>query len=59
MTKVVEAFYTTNPIGMGVGIYGIYDFAGYNPYYILALLNSKYISYFLNIQFEEKHLGGG
>lgn len=59
MTKVVEAFYTTNPIGMGVGIYGIYDFAGYNPYYILALLNSKYISYFLNIQFEEKHLAGG
>lgn len=59
MTKVVEAFYTSTPIGMGVGIYGIYDFAGFDPYYILAILNSKYISYFLNIQFEEKHLAGG
>lgn len=59
MTKVVEAFYSTAPIGMGVGIYGIYDFAGFNPYFILAILNSKYISYFLNIQFEEKHLAGG
>lgn len=59
MTKVVEAVYTDKPVGMGVGIYGIYDFAGYNPYYILAILNSKYISYFLNIEFEEKHLAGG
>ncbi len=59
MTKVVEAVYSIEPIGMGVGIYGIYDFAGYDPYFLVAILNSKYISYFLNIQFEEKHLAGG
>ena len=59
MTKVVEAVYTDKPVGIGVGIYGIYDFAGYDPFYILAILNSKYISYYLNIKFEEKHLAGG
>lgn len=59
MTKVVEAVWIDEPVGLGVGIYGIYDFAGHSPYFILAILNSKYISYYLNVEFEEKHLAGG
>lgn len=59
MTKVIESVYVTNPCALGVGIYGIYDFANYNPLFIVGLLNSKYMSYYLNIMFEEKHLAGG
>ena len=59
MTKVIEATYEINPCALGVGIYGIYDFAGYNPLFLVGLLNSKYMSYYLNIKFEEKHLAGG
>jgi len=59
MTKVIEATYVTEPLGLGVGCYGIYDFANYNPKAILGVLNSKYLSYFLNKNFKDKHLAGG
>ena len=59
MTKVIEATYVENPLAIGVGSYAIYDFKGYNPLYILGLLNSKYTSYFLRNNFKDKHLAGG
>ena len=59
MTKVIEAVYVENPLGMGVGIYGIYDFKGYDPFCLTAILNSKYLTYYFLIKFKDKHLAGG
>lgn len=59
MTRVIEATYVNEPVGIGVGCYGIYDFAGFNPKAILGILNSKYLSYYLNKRFKDKHLAGG
>lgn len=59
MTKVIEAAYANEPLGIGVGCYGIYEFAGFNPKAILGILNSKYLSYYLNVRFKDKHLAGG
>lgn len=39
MTKKIEACYVDTPLAIGVGVYAIYDFAGYNPFYILGILN--------------------
>ena len=46
MTKKIEACYVDTPFAIGVGVYAIYDFAGYNPFYILGILNSKSTTYF-------------
>ena len=59
MTKVVEATYVETPLAIGVGVYAIYDFNNYHPYFILGLLNSKYTSYYLMNKFRDKHLAGG
>jgi|25_taG_2_1085351.scaffolds.fasta_scaffold00676_9 hypothetical protein len=59
MTKVIEAVFVENPLALGVGVYGIYDFGGYNPYTLTALLNSKYYSYYFIRKFKDKHLAGG
>ena len=48
MTKKIEACYVDTPFAIGVGVYAIYDFAGYNPFYILGILNSKSTTYFFN-----------
>lgn len=59
MTKKIESVYVEEPLGLGVGCYGIYDFGGISPIALLAILNSKYLSYYLNIKFKDKHLAGG
>ncbi|AXX84239.1 Eco57I restriction-modification methylase domain-containing protein [Aliarcobacter skirrowii] len=59
MTKRIEAVYIENPTALGVGIYGIYDFKNFNPKFLLSLLNSKFLTYYLNIEFKDKHLAGG
>ena len=59
MTKKIEACYVDTPLAIGVGVYAIYDFAGYNPFYILGILNSKSTTYFLTVEFSDKHLAGG
>ncbi len=59
MTKIIEAVYVEEPLALGVGIYGIYDFADYNPYFLTALLNSQYYSYYFINKFKDKHLAGG
>ena len=59
MTKQIEACYVETPLAIGVGVYAIYDFAGYNPFYILGILNSKCTTDFLITEFSDKHLAGG
>ena len=59
MTKVIESVYIDKPMALGVGIYAIYDFAGYNPKSLSALLNSTFMTNYMTIKFKEKHLAGG
>lgn len=59
MTKVIEAVFSNVPIGLGVGIYGIYNFGSFDPYSLTAILNSKYLSYYFQNKFKDKHLAGG
>ena len=59
MTKTIEAVYVDKPLALGVGVYGVYDFASYNPYALTALLNSKFITYYFTNKFRHKHLAGG
>jgi len=59
MTKKIEAVYIKEPIGLGVGIYGIYYFNNYDPYFLTGILNSKFYSNYLITAFKDKHLQGG
>ncbi len=59
MTKQIEACYVDTPLAIGVGVYAIYDFAGYDPFYLLGILNSIYTTEFLLMEFSDKHLAGG
>ena len=59
MTKKVEAIFVKYPLAIGVGTYGIYDFGNFEPKFILALLNSKFMSSYITKKFKDKHLAGG
>lgn len=59
MTKILEAFYSEQPLALGVGCYGIYDFKNFNPKFLLLLLNSKFLTSYLRLEFKDKHLSGG
>jgi len=59
MTKSIEAIWSENPLAIGVGTYGIYDFSNFEPKFILALLNSKFLSDYVIKKFRNKHLAGG
>jgi hypothetical protein len=59
MTTRIEAVFIDAPLALGVGIYGIYDFAGYEPYALTAVLNSRFMSDYLREKFRDKHLAGG
>lgn len=59
MTKRIEAHYVKTPLALGVGCYAIFDYAGFDPHFLLGLLNSKFLSYYLNYKFKDKHLAGG
>lgn len=59
MTKEIEAFYATEPLALGVGVYAIHDFGKFSPKFLLGVLNSKFLSYYLNVEFQDKHLAGG
>jgi hypothetical protein len=59
MTKRLEAVYVATPLALGVGAYGIYDLAGYEPYAVTAVLNSTFMSTYLREACHDKHLAGG
>jgi methylase of polypeptide subunit release factors len=58
MTKVIEAAISTSPLGVGVAVYSVTD-AKVDPYYLLGILNSSYVSNWYRNEFEAKHLEGG
>ncbi len=58
LTKEIEAYYSREPLALGVGAYAIYDFGGFDPLYLLALLNSRFMSWYLSEKFYERHLSG-
>ncbi len=59
LTRELEADYSREPLALGVGAYAIYDFGGFEPLYLLGLLNSRFMSEYLRDRFYEKHLAGG
>ncbi len=59
MTKEIEAIWTEQPLAIGVGTYGIYEFGNYNPKFLLGILNSSFMSYYVVNKFRDKHLAGG
>lgn len=59
MTKEIEAVWVETPLALGVGVYAIYDWGGFNPKYLCSLLNSRYSSFYLINKFKDKHLAGG
>jgi hypothetical protein len=59
MTKRLEAYYSKEPLALGVGIYGIYGFGKFSPLFLLAVLNSRFLTHFLTTVFKDKHLAGG
>jgi len=59
MTKIIESVYVETPLALGVGVYAIHDFANFNPYFLMGLLNSRFLTYYINIRFKDKHLAGG
>lgn len=59
MTRQVEAVFSAEPVGLGVGIYAIYDFGGYDPLCLTGILNSKFMTYYFRERFKDKHLAGG
>ncbi|MDP2736473.1 MAG: N-6 DNA methylase [bacterium] len=59
MTKRIEAYYSAEPLALGVGVYAIYEYAGFDPYFLLAVLNSKFLTHYLTEEFKHKHLAGG
>jgi hypothetical protein len=59
MTKVIEAVYVNTPMALGVGVYAIFDWKDNDPYALTTVLNSRYLSHYLNIKFKDKHLAGG
>lgn len=59
MTRELEAYYSREPLALGVGTYAVYGFGDIDPYYLLALLNSRFMSWYLRERFYERHLAGG
>jgi len=59
MTKKIEAYYSKNPLALGVGVYAIYEFGELNQYFLLAVLNSRFLTHYFRQEFKHKHLAGG
>jgi Eco57I restriction-modification methylase len=59
LTRRIEAVYVDRPLALGVGAYGIYHLAGYEPYAVTAVLNSAFMSSYLRAAFHGKQLAGG
>ena len=59
LTRRIEAVYAERPLALGVGVYGLYDLAGYEPYAVTAVLNSTFMSDYLRQTFRHKQLAGG
>lgn len=58
MSRRLEAAWDTDGLALGVQVYAATDFQ-LDPFYLLALLNSKLLSYVFATRFAAKRLGGG
>jgi len=58
MVKRLEAALDEEGYALGVGLYALSDLR-VNQRYLLALLNSSWMTYFYRTRFEAKHLAGG
>ena len=56
LTREIEAYYSSGPLALGVGAYAIYDFGGFDPLFLLGILNSRFMSWYINEKFHERHL---
>ncbi|MBE7628856.1 DUF7149 domain-containing protein [Tenacibaculum piscium] len=59
MTKILESVFVDKPLGLGVGIYGIYNISSSEGYMLTAILNSKFITNYFTEKFKDKALAGG
>ena len=59
MTKRIEAYYSQKPLALGIGVYAIFEHSGFDPYFLLAVLNSKFLTHYFREEFKHKHLAGG
>ncbi len=59
MTKKIEAIWAEIPLAIGVGTYGICEFGKFEPKFLLAILNSSFMTYYVMNKFKDKHLAGG
>jgi len=59
MTKRIEAYYSKKSLALGVGVYAIFEYGGLDPYFLLAVLNSKFLTHYFRQEFKHKHLAGG
>lgn len=58
MTRRIEAAYVENPLAVGVAVYSATEHA-LDPYFLLGILNSNFISQWYRSSFNGKHLAGG
>jgi hypothetical protein len=58
MTKCIEAAYDSVGYAIGVGVYALTNFS-LDYKYLLAVLNSKLLTFVFRSMFEAKHLAGG
>lgn len=59
MTKEIEAVYSQEPVALGVGIYGIFDTGEFSPECLCGILNSRFMTSYVQTKFKDKHLAGG
>jgi len=57
MTRRLEAAYDPGGLALGVQVYAVAEPVE-DPFYLLALLNSRLLSYLFRIRFQAKHLAG-
>lgn len=59
LSTQIHAYYSRDPLAIGVGTYAIYDFGDFDPLFLLGVLNSSFMSRYVNDKFHERHLAGG
>ena len=56
LTREIKAYYSRQPLALGVGTYAVYDFGDFDPLFLLGVLNSCFMSRYVIEKFHERHL---
>jgi hypothetical protein len=59
LAREIHAYYSRRPLAIGVGTYAIYGFGDFDPLFLLGILNSSFMSRYVNDRFHERHLSSG